>query len=335
MGSSSASRLDPPRFRSIQIAQTLSAAPLPPHSQCVADSIRMHPRTATEKDVLVVTEGCKDVAASALLEKDPNTTAGNFVNMIRSLLPAAIALYKEELVLVSLSPQQVFWTGDTAKLLLPRFHRIGERTPYLDSPFHSLFFPPQVRLWNWTASEYDSVYVRTVFLLSTRRLDRSSTTICIRSATSTRSSARTPLLPTCLPAGGCSPKPARTGSLSHPRRTISPLSTACVSPCTAAASSTGPRSPPHSACSTASSSQRRPCPSPPTTAGRFPALLFPLSPSPSSPCSSAAPSTATTSGSCFRWAWNDPFTRRRTAWRPICCWCFRACRKKAGRSTSS
>ena len=79
----------------------------------------MHSRTATEKDVLVVTEGCKDVAASALLEKDPNTTAGNYVNMIRSLLPAVIALYKEELVLVNLSPQQVFWTGDAAKFSSP------------------------------------------------------------------------------------------------------------------------------------------------------------------------------------------------------------------------
>lgn len=162
----------------------------------------MHSRTPTEKDVLVVTEGCKDVAASALLEKDPNTTAGNYVNMIRSLLPAVIALYKEELVLVNLSPQQVFWTGDAAKLLLPRFHRIGERMPNIASPFHSMFFPPQVRLWNWTASEYDSVYVRTVFLLSTRRLGRSSTTICTRSATSTRFSARTPLLLMCLLAGG-------------------------------------------------------------------------------------------------------------------------------------
>lgn len=189
-----------------------------------------------------MTEGCKDVAASALLEKDPNTTAGNYVNMIRSLLPAVIALYKEELVLVNLSPQQVFWTGDAAKLLLPRFHRIGERMPNIASPFHSLFFPPQVRLWNWTASEYDSVYVRTVFLLSTRRLGRSSTTICTRSATSTRFSARTPLLLMCLLAGGCSPKPARTRSLSHLQRTICPLSTVYVSPCTAAASSTDPRS---------------------------------------------------------------------------------------------
>ena len=282
-----------------------------------------------------MTEGCKDVAASALLEKDPNTTAGNYVNMIRSLLPAVIALYKEELVLVNLSPQQVFWTGDAAKLLLPRFHRIGERTPNIASPFHSLFFPPQVRLWNWTASEYDSVYVRTVFLLSTRRLGRSSTTICTRSATSTRFSARTPLLLMCLLAGGCSPKPARTRSLSHLQRTICPLSTVYVSPCTAVASSTDPRSPPRSACSTASSLRRRPCPSPPTTAGRSPARLFPPHPSPSSHRSNAVPSTATTSGSCYKCVWNNPFIRRRTAWRPICCWCFRACRKKAGRSISS
>lgn len=289
----------------------------PPHSQRVRNSICMHCRTTTEQEVLVVTEGCRDVTASTLLEKDPNATAGNFVNMICSLLPAAIALYKEEFILVDLSPQQVFWTGDAAKLFLPHLHRIGERKPSIDSHFHTVFVPPQARLWNWAASEYDSVYVRVLLPLPIRLLAGSSTTTYTPSATSTHSSTRIPLLPSCLPAGGCLRRPAPTRRFCHRRRTIYPLFTPCALPCTATASSTVPTSLLRSAYSTASSSRRRPCRSLLITAGLFLPPLSPLNPSLSSPHSVAACWTATMNGNSFKYLFKQSFIHRTTTWKPI------------------
>lgn len=77
-----------------------------------------------------------------------------------ALLLAAIAFCKADRVITALSQHQVLWVGDQVKLLLPRVTRMGSRDGVTSSQYRSVFVPPQARLWNWTSSEADSVYVK-------------------------------------------------------------------------------------------------------------------------------------------------------------------------------
>lgn len=120
----------------------------------------LHSSEEDANQVLVTTERCQDVTAMRFLEKDPNATAGNAIVFIHSLLLAAIAFCKADRVITALSQHQVLWVGDQVKLLLPRVTRMGSRDGVTSSQYRSVFVPPQARLWNWTSSEADSVYVK-------------------------------------------------------------------------------------------------------------------------------------------------------------------------------
>ena len=120
----------------------------------------LHSSEEDADQVLVTTEGCQDITAMCFLERDPDTTAGNVIVVIQSLLLAAIAFCKAGRVFTELSALQVFWVRDRVKILLPRVTRMGNRDGVKRSQYHSVFVSPQVRLSNWSASEADSTYVQ-------------------------------------------------------------------------------------------------------------------------------------------------------------------------------
>ena len=190
------------------------------------------------------------------LEKDPNATAGNAIVFIHSLLLAAIAFCKADRVITALSQHQVLWVGDQVKLLLPRVTRMGSRDGVTSSQYRSVFVPPQARLWNWTSSEADSVYVKKRTLLTHRRSVLSWHIIWRHCGVSTVSSTRIPNSRKRRCSGVFLRNSATTRRASRPLVTISPDCTRWLDRCAASATSIAQRSRMPSVCSTRSAPQK-------------------------------------------------------------------------------